>query len=160
MPQYSPQCDKTHQRIFETLDIIGLLLSEIKLQNNWHKSGVWVWKAYCRDTGQLIDWELGGRDANTFERLKARLDKWKVMLICTDAYNVYDQAYKPGKHYIGKDQTYRIAQNNSRQRHWFARFRRRSIVVSKSLEMIELTMNLFAAFHVNKTANFSASLIC
>ena len=82
------------------------------------------------------------------------------MLICTDAYNVYDQAYKPGKHYIGKDQTYRIEQNNSRQRHWFARFRRRSIVVSKSLEMIELTMGLFAAFHVNKTANFSASLIC
>jgi insertion element IS1 protein InsB len=83
-----------------------------------------------------------------------------VRLICTDAYNVYDQAYKPGKHYVGKDQTYRIEQNNGRQRHWFARFRRKSIVVSKSLEMIELTIALFAAFHINKTANFCASLIC
>jgi IS1 family transposase len=73
---------------------------------------------------------------------------------------VYDAAYKPGKHCVGKDQTYRIEQNNSRQRHWFARFRRKSIVVSRSLEMIDLTMALFAAFHVNKTAACSASLIC
>ena len=48
------------------------------------------------------------RDAGTFERLKSRLDKWEVRLICTDGYNVYDNAYRPGKHYIGKDQTYRL----------------------------------------------------
>jgi hypothetical protein len=39
--------------------------------------------------------------------------------------------------------------NNSNTRHWFARFRRKSKVVSKSLEMVELTMALFARFHVN-----------
>lgn len=61
---------------------------------------------------------------------------------------------------MGKDQTYRIEQNNGRQRHWFARFRRKSIVVSKSMEMIDLTMALFAAFHVNKTVDLNASLIC
>jgi IS1 family transposase len=32
---------------------------------------------------------------------------------------------------------------------WFARFQRKSIVVSRSLEMVELTMALFAKFHVN-----------
>ncbi|MBF0426297.1 MAG: IS1 family transposase, partial [Magnetococcales bacterium] len=31
----------------------------------------------------------------------------------------------------------------------FARFRRRTIVVSKSLEMVDLTVALFARFHVN-----------
>jgi insertion element IS1 protein InsB len=45
--------------------------------------------------------------------------------------------------------TYRIEQNNGRQRHWFARFKRKSIVVTRSLLMLELTMRLFATFHVN-----------
>ena len=77
-----------------------------------------------------------------------------------DGYSVYEQAFTLGKYYVGKDQTYRIEQNNGRQRHWFARFRRKSIVVSKSEEMIDLTMGLFAAVHVNKTVDLSTSLIC
>ena len=48
-----------------------------------------------------------------------------------------------------KSQTVHLEQNNGRQRHWFARFRRKSIVVSKTLEMVDLTMALFARFHVN-----------
>jgi insertion element IS1 protein InsB len=83
-----------------------------------------------------------------------------VRLICVDGYNVYEKAYRLGQYYVSKDQTYRIEQNNARQRHWFARFRRKSIVVSKSMEMIDLTIGLFAAVHVNKTVNLNMSLIC
>ena len=49
----------------------------------------------------------------------------------------------------GKQGTVAIERNNSRQRHWFARFRRKSFVVSKSWRMVDLTMALFARFHVN-----------
>ena len=38
-------------------------------------------------------------------------------------------------------------------RHWFARFRRKSKVVSKSKEMVELTLALFAKLRVNETIN-------
>ena len=62
----------------------------------------------------------------------------------------YDSALPAVRHYIGKDQTYRIEQNNSRQRHWFARFKRRSVVVTRSLPMLEVTMRLFATFHANE----------
>jgi insertion element IS1 protein InsB len=48
-----------------------------------------------------------------------------------------------------KAETVALERNNSRQRHRFARFRRKSIVVSKSKEMVDLTMALFAKFHVN-----------
>jgi len=41
----------------------------------------------------------------------------------------------------------------SDHRHWFARFRRKSKVVSKSKEMIELTLTLFAKLRVNGTIN-------
>src|SRR3954453_7110356 len=34
---------------------------------------LWVWKARDRATGRLIDWELGGRDAATLERMLERL---------------------------------------------------------------------------------------
>jgi insertion element IS1 protein InsB len=43
-----------------------------------------------------------------------------------------------------------IERVNSRLRHWFARFRRRTCVVSKALE--DATIALFAAYHVNGTA--------
>ena len=96
-------------------------------------------------TGSAVD-----RDAATFERLYDRLKAWNVKLYCTDDYNVYNTSLPVGHHYIGKDQTYRSEQNNSRQRHWFTRFRRKSLVVSRSLRMINATLALFAALHVNR----------
>jgi len=49
-----------------------------------------------------------------------------------------------------KAQTHGIERNNGQQRHWFARFRRRTCVVSRSIEMIDKTMMLFANFHSKK----------
>ena len=87
----------------------------------------------------------------------ARLEPWGVRLFCTDDWAPYDAALPVGRHYIGKslprtrsgDQTQRIESNNARQRHWFARFRRRTCVVSRSVEMVEATMALFAFYHCN-----------
>jgi insertion element IS1 protein InsB len=45
-----------------------------------------------------------------------------------------------------------IERVNSRLRHWFARFRRRTCVVSKALDMVDATIALFAAYHINQTA--------
>ena len=110
---------------------------------------LWIWKVYCRETGQLIDWECGGRDKKTLLKLKNRLKKWNVELFCTDEYDVYSQSISEDKLFQSKSQTICIEQNNGRQRHWFARFRIKSIVVSKTLQMVDLTIALFARFHVN-----------
>jgi insertion element IS1 protein InsB len=50
---------------------------------------------------------------------------------------------------MSKAKTHGIERNHSQQRHWFGRFKRRSIIVSKSHEMVDLTMALFARFRVN-----------
>jgi IS1 family transposase len=50
---------------------------------------------------------------------------------------------------MSKAHTQGIERNHGRQRHWFGRFKRRSIVVPRSKEMINLTMALFARFRVN-----------
>ena len=78
-----------------------------------------------------------------------RLKKWNVELYCGDNWASYSEAIPEEQLFQGKSQTICIEQNNGRQRHWFARFRRKSIVVSKTIEMVDLTMALYAKFHVN-----------
>ena len=72
-----------------------------------------------------------------------------MRLFCTDDWAPYDAALPDGRHYIGKEETVRSERNNGRQRHWFARFRRRTCVVSKSVAMVNATMALLAQYHCN-----------
>ena len=78
-----------------------------------------------------------------------RLRHWKVWFYCTDAWEVYPTEIAENDLLQGKSGTIALERNNCRQRHWFARFKRKSLVVSKSLRMVDLTMALFARFHVN-----------
>src|SRR3954469_10725522 len=103
-------------------------------------------------TARLVDWECGDRDERTFRRLFERLARWKVRLFCSDSYVVYPLVLAVGGHYQGKGETVALERNNGQQRHWTAALRRRSIVVSKSLAMIERRVALFAHLHVNKDA--------
>ncbi len=54
-----------------------------------------------------------------------------------------------GRLFVGKDETHGVERDHARQRHWLARFRRRSIVVSKSVRLIDASIALFAAFGGN-----------
>ena len=101
------------------------------------------------NTGQLLDWECGRRDCTTFKRLYTRLKKADVRLYCTDEYQVYSAVIPAKKLAMSKRVTKEVERNNMPNRHWFARFKRQSIVVSKSLEMVDLTMALYAKLHVN-----------
>jgi insertion element IS1 protein InsB len=96
-----------------------------------------------------VDWECGDRDKATCQRLIARLQRWRTRLYCTDDYAVYDVLLPVGQRYAGKDETHGIERDNARQRHWLARFRRRSIVVSKSKRMVDVSLALFARFAGN-----------
>ncbi len=52
-------------------------------------------------------------------------------------------------------------------KHWFGRFKRKSIIVSKSVQMVDITIALFTKFRVNgsifdifeKTQNYQTSLV-
>jgi insertion element IS1 protein InsB len=107
---------------------------------------LWVWKARDRATGRLIDWELGGRDAATLERMLERLKRWRVRLYCADGWEVYAELIPQGRLFVGKEETHGIERDHSRQRHWLARFRRRTCVVSKAKRMVEASIAPFARF--------------
>ena len=115
------------------------------------KRQVWIWESYCRTTKQLIDWECDSRDAETFRKMYERMKKWNVKVFFSDRYRVYHDFMPPQCLIQTKAETHWIESNNFPQQHWFARFRRKTYCVSRSVEMIDLTMLLYVAFPVNKS---------
>ena len=110
---------------------------------------LWIWKALDRDTGRLLDWECGRRDAATLKKLVDRLAPWEVTFYCADHWSVYAAVIPPERLVMSKARTDGIERHHGRQRQWFGRFKRRSMIVSKSTAMVDLTMALFARFRVN-----------
>src|SRR5215813_5447542 len=61
----------------------------LQLDAMWHylkkkRHKLWIWKVLDRDTGQLLDWECGGRDKATVKKMIDRLVTWDVKMYCTD----------------------------------------------------------------------------
>ena len=111
-----------------------------------------------RDTGQLLDWECGRRDKATLQKMVDRLAQWDVQLYCTDKWATYASVIPQNKLVQSKAMMPAIERNHCRHRHWFGRFKRKSII-PKSKEMVDLTMALFAKFWVNGNQDESLSLL-
>ena len=88
-------------------------------------------------------------DKATLKKLIQRLEKWNVKVYYTDDWHPYRAVIPKDKLVQTKKETHRIERNNCRMRHWFGRFKRKSIIVSKSVEMVNVTVALFAKFRVN-----------
>jgi insertion element IS1 protein InsB len=94
----------------------------------------------------VVDWECGGRDAGTLSRLLERVERWKPRLYCTDDWAAYSELIPQGRLFVGKEETHGIERDHSRQRHWLARFRRRTCVVSRAKRMVDASIALFVRF--------------
>ena len=77
----------------------------------------------------------------------------------TDQWPVYAVVIPPERLVMSKARTDGIERNHGRQRQWIGRFKRKSIIVSKSTEMVDLTMALFAKFWVNGNQDELISLL-
>jgi IS1 family transposase len=136
----------------------------LELDEMWHylkhkRRKLWIWKALDRDTGHPLDWECGRRDKATLKKLIDRLVPWDMKVYCTDKWATYASVIPQDKLVQSKATTQEIERNHCRQRHWFGRFKRKSIIVSKSPEMVDLTMALFAKFWVNGNQDELLSLL-
>jgi insertion element IS1 protein InsB len=151
------------QEHYEKPEPTGRVIT-LELDEMWHylkqkRRKLWIWKALDRDTGQLLDWECGRRDKATLKKLVDRLVPWDVKVYCTDKWATYASVIPQDTLVQSKATTHEIERNHCRQRHWFGRFKRKSIIVSKSKAMIDLTMALFAKFWVNGNQDELLSLL-
>ena len=90
----------------------------------------------------MLDWEVGCRGAKTLKRLWKGLKGWVVEVFCADHWRAYNKVLPAGRLVQSKAETYTAEQIWSDVRHWFKRFTRRSKVVSRSLDMLKLTLGL------------------
>ena len=78
----------------------------------------------------------------------------------TDKWEAFKAVLPQERHIIGKAHTVSIEQDNSNTRHHIGRFTRRTKTVSRSEEMVDITMRLWV--NINKTEEFNKyqSILC
>ena len=89
----------------------------------------------------MVAWVLGGRDDTTCKKL-LDLVGMEGRVFVADGWEGYRRLIPESQLFIGKDMTFPIEQDNSNTRHYLARFRRRSKVTSRSLQMVDLSLLL------------------
>ena len=72
----------------------------------------------------------------------------------TDDWEGFRRNIPKDQLFTGKDLTFPIEQDNSNIRHYLARFRRRTKVVSKSETMVDLSLRLH--HHLREPKNYAA----
>ncbi len=98
-------------------------------------------------------WVLGGRDDATCRRLLDKVGLTGKTFVTEDGEG-YHRVIPPDQLFTGKDLTFPIEQDNSNVRHYLARFRRRTKVVSKCRTMVDLSLRLL--HHLQDPANYAA----
>lgn len=89
---------------------------------------------------------LGDRDDATCQRLLDKIDI-KGKSIITDDWDGYHRLIPQEPLFTGQDLTFPIEGDNSNIRHFLARFRRRTKVVSKAEDMVDLSLRLYHYYH-------------
>ncbi|MBF0320937.1 MAG: IS1 family transposase [Nitrospirae bacterium] len=123
------------------------------------KQKIWIWKAVCRRSRKLVGWYIGDRSEGSLEKFYEQIMDWPIKTFYADKYAVYPAVLPYNDLVQSKAETNNVERNNSTQRHWLARFKRRSIVINRSINMMEASMRLFARFRVNGNINELLSIL-
>ena len=107
---------------------------------------LWLWRAYDPIARRTIAWVLGRRDDATCQKLLNKIGLEGKTFV-TDDWEGYHRLIPDDQLFTGKDLTVPIEQDNSNIRHFLARFRRRTKVVSKVVEMVDLSLRIYHHFH-------------
>jgi insertion element IS1 protein InsB len=106
---------------------------------------LWLIKAMDRKTRRTIAWVLGKRDTKTFAQLYRKLSHLDHCIFYTDDWGAFTKVLPKERHVIGKEHTVAIERDNSNTRHHLGRFTRRTKVVSKKSEMVDMSIKLWNA---------------
>ena len=95
-------------------------------------------------------WVLGNRNAATFRRLYDKVKHLTNCIFFTDGWDAFAKILPTERHVIGKSETISIEQDNSNTRHHLGRMTRRTKVVSKKKEMVDMTIKFWCALSEHK----------
>ena len=84
-----------------------------------------------------------------------KVDTGKCTFV-TDAWDGFYRVLPEERHFVGKDLTFPIEASNSDIRHRVARFHRRSKVTSRSVTMVDASLDIF--HHLQSESNLQKLL--
>ena len=122
------------------------------------KNKKWIIKALDRHTRRTVAWVVSGRNATTARKLYNKLSHLKDCTFYTDDWDAFTKVLPRDRHIIGKKHTISIEQDNSNTRHHLGRMTRRTKIVSRSEEMIYLSMTLWHALNTPEIFLITMSL--
>ena len=115
----------------------------------WHflerkENKLWIIKLYDTVNNKLVDFILGNRDENTFLTIYKRNKNRANSTYYIDNWTTFETVLKANneRYVIGKENTYPIEQHNSNTRHYLGRFIRRTKNVSRSEQMVAISIKL------------------
>ena len=111
------------------------------------KNKKWIIKALDRHTRWTVAWVVSGRNATKARKLYNKLSQLKDCTFYTDDWDAFTKFLPRDRHIIGKKHTIPIVQDNSYTRHHLGRMTRRTKIVSRSEEMIYLSMTIWYALN-------------
>ncbi|MGE9986168.1 IS1 family transposase [Desulfovibrio sp. SGI.169] len=123
------------------------------------KDYIRIWKAIDHNTRKFIGWQCGDRSSKTLTEFFDRLDLWRAKRAYSDFYVCYADGVGSQRLQQGKQNTFKIEQNNALKRHWLGRFRRRTKIVTRSLDILNKSLTLFQRFRINGNIEEVLSLL-
>ncbi len=109
------------------------------------KNKKWIIKALDRTSERTVVWVLGGRDAETFQRLYEKVKHLNGCMFYADDWDAIAKVLPKDRHIISKTHTVSIERDNSNTRHHLGRMTRRTKIVSKKEEMVDNALKLWCA---------------
>ena len=107
------------------------------------KNKIWLWTAVEHFVPGILGWVLGDHSAETFRPLWENVvSTWLCYFYVTDGWLVYPMFIPEGDQIICKTYMTRVEGENTRLRHYLARFHRKTLCYSKSVEMIKHSVRL------------------
>ncbi|MDP9196009.1 MAG: IS1 family transposase [Pseudomonadota bacterium] len=106
---------------------------------------LWIWTAVSLRTGRLLAFAMGSRGAKTAQALWRQITKSGVKLFAafTNRWKICRKVIPENLLCQSRKLTPAAETQNTRIRHYLARFHRKTLCCSKSPAMVELSLWLF-----------------
>ncbi|NJK43118.1 MAG: IS1 family transposase [Pleurocapsa sp. SU_196_0] len=131
----------------QAVTVVGLELDEAWSFVGKKTNTAWLWVALERETRKILAWGKRDRSKKTAKRLweALPLTRWQKRdaVYCTDLYAGYDSVIRWERRAYTKGETNHVERFFCTLRQRLARWTRKSLMFSKSLEMHEVAMTVF-----------------
>jgi insertion element IS1 protein InsB len=132
--------------------VVIRLADEAEVDDMWlfvqrKKEPRWLWHAIDHRRSQVLAYVFGRRHDEVFLQLKALLEPCGITRYDTDHWGAYTRHLDPDGHQPGKRNTRKIERNHLALRTRIQRLTRKTICVSKSIQMHDTIVGLFVNWY-------------